>query len=340
MNKKILLAIMISGALTSTAYAENINKNLNAGAYGQLGVTDNTNLDDLYYEYSHLNIYSDLKLDKKNVLSANIGLRSHYKNNDFKYNVFLDELNYKFIENKDSNFTIGRFYNPIGINKNKPYDKIASLSNERGNEILSIDGVKLQYLGSLDKKTSYVFDAFIGTSLSDSYIDEKEIDLGTKFNYGANVTFNSYIGNFNFGLTGANNGDEIKINDVNKELSGDSLYYNANIGYELNNKRTPIYLLVDFNLYDFNFDDSEDIKKETLDTLIGYKFDQLTPLIGYTIEKNENYFENREYDKSIFKVGLRYEFNKSVAVSANYDYIDESDSESYSLYGVNVLFKY
>lgn len=317
MNKKILVMAMLTALGTTTASAAKLNKNVEAGVYGQAVGTYLDQEDDFIYEDSHLNAYMGYHFNKKSSIKIDLGTRAFNENGEYKYDFFADEAYYIFQENETSSLKFGRFFNPVGLHGESTYNYKDHPFKVRENAVTSIDGLGLNYLGRLQKNVYFDLNVFVGTTLSDAKINGYDVDLDTGLNYGANVEIAGPAGSFNFGLYASNNGDNVQFNGVS--IADDSsLFYQSNIGYEFS--RNNVYFLAEYNRYEINYDDEEDSVRDTVDLQLAYKMGNLMPMIGYSYETNENYFKNDE-DLNTVKAGLRYTFNENLSLLTEYNYV-------------------
>lgn len=336
MDKKIL-AILVAGACFSgIANAQKVTKSLDVDVYGKLGMSYTD--DEFYYETSHLNIDSELKLSKKHKLNLNLGTRAHQDGEDYTYNFFIDEAYYNFVENKYSDFKLGRFYNPVGLYGESQYDYFEHSFEVEGNHIKSIDGIGLGYTAELQKNVYIVFDAFVGTVLTDQVINNAEVDLDTSLNYGANAKFTSRLGDLNFGFYGSNNGTDLVVDGENRTTPDEPMFYQTNVGYVLDTDTW--YALAEWNRYEYNFDDDIDSNYQTIDTALGYTFGRFTPMVGYSIQDGENYLALGDVDRTIIKAAVRTDINKNVALNVSYSDIDDALNASDSVIAADLLFKF
>lgn len=341
MNKRILTTAIIAGLFSQSAFAININKSTSVDIYGKVGATYIDSTDLFEFGTSHVNVALENQFAKKHFLKANIGVRSYFSNkeSDFNYDVYGDELYYQFVENKTADIKLGRFHNPVGLHSQNAYDYTAHPFSVRTNYVSSIDGVGIGFKGELQKNTSVDFNAFIGTQLSDSIIEGKEVEMDTTLNYGANAKFISMFGDFNFGLYAANLGKDLVIDDVSVGIDDEPLFYQANIGYEYN--KNNIYVLAEYNRIEYNYDDSFDNTMETGDIVLGYKWWKITPMVGFTLENADNFLDNVETKKEIIKLGVRFDFTKNISIVSELNEITETETdESDRLVTTDITFKF
>lgn len=337
MDKKIIAILIAGTCFSGVANAQKITNALDVDAYGKLGMSYVDG--DFYYETSHLNVDSELKLSKKHKLNLNLGARAHQdKIGDYEYNFFIDEAYYNFVENESADLKLGRFYNPVGLHGESQYDYFEHLFEIEGNQVKSIDGIGLGYKAKLQKDVYIIFDAFLGTVLTDQVINGVEVDLDTSLNYGANAKFTSRLGDLNFGFYGSNNGKDLSINGSSVGIPDEPVFYQTNVGYEFDSKTW--YALVEWNRYDYNFNDDIDSTYQTIDTALGYTFGHFTPMIGYSIQDGENYLGLGDVDRSIIKAGVRADINKNLALNVSYSDIDDSLAPSDSVIAADLLFKF
>lgn len=324
MNKKILSSAVFAILTTQSAFAMDINKATSVDIYGNVGATYIDSTDLFEFSSSHINVSVDHQFIKKHFIKANVGYRSFFsdKEQDFVYNAHADELYYNFVENNSSDFKIGRFYNPVGLYGKKSYDYMEHPFAVRENYVTSIDGIGLGFKSELQKHFNVEFDAFVGTQLSDSIIEGKEIEMDTTLNYGANAKFLSPFGNFNFGLYAANLGTDLVIDDVSVGIDEEPLFYQANLGYEYN--KNNLYVLAEYNRIEYNYDDSFDNTMEAGDLVVGYKWWKLTPMIGFSLEKAEEFLDGDINEKEIIKLGLRFDINKNISILSEFNDINET----------------
>ncbi len=341
MNKHILTTAIIAGLFSQSALALDINKNTSVDVYGKAGATYIESTDLFEFGSSQINVAAETQFARKHFLKANIGYRSYFSNieDDFTYDVYGDELYYQFIENNTADIKLGRFYNPVGLHGEEAYDYTEHPFAVRTNYVSSIDGVNIGFKSKLSKNVNVDFDAFVGTQLSNSIIEGKEVEMDTNLNYGANAKFYSNIGDFNFGLYAANLGKDLVIDDVSVGISEEPLFYQANIGYEYN--KNNLYVLAEYNRIEYNYDDSFDNTMETGDLVVGYKWWKLTPMIGYTLENADQFLDNHVTETEVLKLGIRFDFNEKIAIVSELNEITEKNSnESDRLVTTDITFKF
>ncbi len=337
-----LLSMAVLSSLVFTANAAEVTPKMEAGVYGKAVGTYADSTSDVYYEESHMNAYAAFNLGANSVIKADVGTRSVIRQNtgDFEYEVYVDELYYKFVENKTSSFGIGRFNNPVGLYGKSTYDMNKHPFTVRANTVQSVDGATLNYLGELQKGVYFDFDIFVGTALDDQLINGYLVDLDTEINYGANVKIASGEGTFNFGLYGSSNGTDTSIDDIKIENSEKSTFYQANFGYEY--KRNNFYTLIQYNHYEINYDDDVDNKMDAVDVLLSYKMGSFIPMIGYSYESNNNFFDFSESGESVktdtFKAGFRYTFSENVSLISEYNYVSREELESDQVVNLGITF--
>ena len=335
--KKTTLAILISSAtlFSASSMAQNITKDLKFNAYGKAGGSYSDRTENIEVDSSTLNLELNQRISKKHHVAVNVGMRSLIDSEDasYKYNFHLDELYYSFVENERADLKAGRFYNPVGLYGSAQYDYKKHPFTVEGNQIKTVDGLSVGYKSELQKHTYVRLDAFVGTVLTNQVIEDfsgkysgqVEVDTDTNLNYGANVKFTSRLGNLNLGLYASNNGKNLVVGGVDKTLSDDPMFYQANVGYEYTQGK--LYSMVEFNRYELNYNDDVDDSLSTFDSMIGYKLGNFLPAIGYSFKNGESYLRSdKKIDIEALKLGLRYDFNKNLGLM--FEYQMETNNEA------------
>tara|TARA_Y100001960_G_C14784249_1_gene890389 strand:- start:14020 stop:15084 length:1065 start_codon:yes stop_codon:yes gene_type:complete len=353
--KKTTLAILISSAtlFSATSMAQNITKDLKFNAYGKAGASYSDLSENFEVDSSTLNLELNQRLSKKHYVTVNVGMRSLIDSEDagYEYNFYLDELYYSFVENETADLKAGRFYNPVGLHGGDQYDYTKHPFTVKGNQIKTIDGLSVGYKSELQKNTYVRLDAFVGTVLTDQVMDDfsgtysgqVEVDTDTSLNYGANVKFISRLGKLNLGLYASNNGKDLVVGGVDQTSPDEPMFYQANVGYEYTQGK--LYSMVEYNRYEFNYDDDVDNNLSTFDSMIGYKLGNFLPAIGYSFKDGENYLgSGREIDTETLKLGLRYDFNKNLGLMFEYqietDNTDLNNSSEEQKGNLDLVFKF
>lgn len=336
--KKTLLSILIG--LSATSAMASFEK----GLYGKEVISYKDSSEDFKTTQSHLNGFLTYHQNRKSLYKIDIGTRSYIENgtDDYKYDVYVDQLFYAFKENDNADLTIGRFLNPVGFYGSSPFDYSKHPFEIRKNIITSVDGAKVNYYGKADKEYYYDINVFAGTSLDVGHVDDRELDQDTQLSYGANLKFANSVGSFNLGFYASNNGKEFKVSDVSISESR-SYLYQSNFGYEYS--RNSIYAMAEYNRYDLKFENESSSRvKEDLNFQIAYKVGSMMPMLGFTQEKNNNFFNSGSETKDFtsMSTGFRYTFNKNSSLLGKYEYrmYDNADIDSDNLLSLGITLNY
>lgn len=112
------------------------------------------------------------------------------------------------------------------------YDYFTHPFKVTANHVTTVDGLLLGYTAKLQKRTYVKFDMFVGTNLDTTYINDLEVDMDTKYNYGANAKFIFPSGKLIFGIYSSANGKDLVINDIHQGIEDTQLFYQANVGFK------------------------------------------------------------------------------------------------------------